>query len=244
MSVLSAADEYEVYADEGRFGPGTPEVSLGDLMVRKYEPFVETLTWFLDVLPDDTSVIIAGGAVRDLYVLQDPKAIKDIDLWILGVSEQNSQPLQDMLATAYLPYTDNPPVAIDVGPSGGGGGPAWAPHLPLANLTFPWCPVPCQLMFTEHATAADLLFHFDWRACAFAFDGERVLIPGMRDFDIATLTLTPSPILYPKSTLRRGFAFEWKYRHTSHRLALPNATILALASMLTLDDDGEERETV
>lgn len=206
----------------------------GKMRVLEFTPFRETLDFFTKVF--DRPVVLAGGCVRDVWI-KGPDLIGDYDLWVLGVQAGEIADLDKRLEQSAhgmmehnVHHATNPKAAcIDY--------PERTFHAAKANLRMPCIPDDkvVQIIYTQSPSMETLLAKFDWHVCSFGFDGETVISDGASDFAAKTLTLNPENALRSaRSTLRRGFHFEDKFRGTAHRLKMPNETILALAAMLTL----------
>jgi hypothetical protein len=214
-------------------------ISVNESRVRAFDPFHETLEFFNNEL--GRPVVLGGGCIRDLWI-ENEALIKDYDVWVLGVLETEIADLDARLSNgmhhlmAHNVHSADPKVACTDYPNR-------KFHSPKANLKLPWIPndKPVQLMYTPCKTMMELLDQFDWHVCSFGFDGETVISKGESDFVRKQLTLNPDNALRsPRSTLRRGFRLEDKFRGTSHRLSFPNELILALAAMLTLNGEGKK----
>lgn len=216
------------------------KIALNDSKIHTFEPFTRTLEFFEMEL--GRPVVLAGGCIRDLWIA-DKSLIKDYDVWVLGVTEPEIPDLDARLTNAcHALMAHNAhsmeSVCIDY--------PNRKFHLPKANLRLPWVPDDkvAQLIYTPAKTMQELVDQFDWRVCSFGFDGEVVISDGASDFQDMKLSLNPENALRsPRSTLRRGFRLEEKFRGTPHRLKLSNELILALAAMLNLNGEGEKAHT-
>jgi hypothetical protein len=207
-----------------------------DAKVMAFQPFHETIEFFEHEL--GRQVVLAGGCIRDLWI-ENERLIKDYDAWVLGVLDSEIADLDARLSNGMHALMQHDTHALE-------GAfvdyPNRKYHAPKANMRLPWIPNEklTQLMYTPAKTMEELVDQFDWRVCSFGFDGRTVINRGVSDFNLRTLTLNPENALRSaRSTLRRGFHLEDKFRGTAHRLRMPNETILALAAMLTLS--GENR---
>jgi hypothetical protein len=206
----------------------------GDKRVRRFMPFYDTLDFFEKEL--NRKVVLAGGCIRDMWKV-GPVMIKDYDVWVLGVQDSEISDLDKILASTAEKMHPSEQKAADANY------PDRNFHAPKLNLFLPCIPdgKVAQVIYTQSPTMEKLLAEFDWHVCSFGFDGKTVVSDGATDFDAHTLTLNPENALRSaRSTLRRGFHLEDKFRGTAHRLKMPNETILALAAMLTLS--GENRK--
>lgn len=217
-----------------RPGAAGTYAQVADLRIRveKFSPFEESLAFFNETL--GRPVCIAGGAVRDLWMV-GPGLIKDYDVWVLGVEKSEIADLDSKLdAETKRLFDIHTPEEMPSNITY----PNRQFHSPKANLMLPWCEGKyTQVMYTPCKTMRELVAQFDWHACSFGYDGETVIHDGVSDFYSQTLTLNPENALRsPRSTLRRGFHLEDKFRGTPYRLKMLNETILSLAAMLTLSN--------
>lgn len=190
-------------------------------------------------------VIIAGGAIRDLYVA-GPDMVKDYDLWVMDVAESNVVDLDKNLDGHFRGFEAKSRWSGDFMI---GGENYRNPHFhsPSCEVIIPWFDEkkPVQIMYASAKSAEEMLQRFDWKACCFAWDGQRIHTDGLVDFENRTLSINNDIVIRtPRSTLRRGFHLEHKYRmsKSGHRLRLSNAMILLLASMLDLNENGKRKE--
>jgi hypothetical protein len=215
--------------------------------IRDWRPFHETLAFFNHEL--SRPVVLGGGCIRDIWI-DGPELIKDYDVWVLGVQESEISDLDLRLSEAMHNFCargtcslasaghligDYPGVPrAEVGLGAARTNRVF--HVPKVNAKLPWVSDDkfTQLMYSPCETMQELVDQFDWRVCSFGFDGETVITSGSSDFEEHTLTLNDTALLSARSTLRRGFRLEEKFRGTAYHLNLPNETILALAAMLTL----------
>lgn len=221
--------------------PGPSDVmKQGHFRVRYWRPFIDTLEFF--AVASGKTPVLAGGCVRDMF-MAGHSLVRDYDVYITDVSdlERNRLMLMISQAIAALEPTYGAEAAIVSWPQA----PKYASmpaHLrPVANIKLPWVERPIQVMLTMEKTAEDIAGRFDWRACAFAFDGKTVVDEGARDFldgwslrQAGELTLREH-VYNPRDTLRRGFYLEEKYSKRQWKIRLSNESILALASMIILD---------
>ena len=200
--------------------------------VMGWKVFRET-TDFLERALRPHKVVIAGGAIRDMYMVGEAM-IKDYDAWVLDVEEVHVPQIDKALQEAYRGMS-----TIYPADSNWTDYPQRTFHSPKANIIFPWVPgkKPTQIMYSGYKTIEELIANFDWHCCAFGLQSEKLLTDGITDFNEGRLSLNETTIHNPKSTLRRGFHLEQKYRTNSEglRLRLPNELILALAAMLNLN---------
>jgi hypothetical protein len=218
-------------------------VCTNESRVYEFQPFVETLDFFEDAL--EKRVVLAGGCIRDMW-LEGEALIRDIDAWVLDVRESEVQTLDQMLGDAYREVVEVPTPelnnarAAETARSGDYPVHGQPFHVPRMNMYLPWITKPVQLMYTPEVSLRALIDKFDFHACSFGFDGETVISEGASDFEKHALSLNPQNALRSaRSTLRRGFRFEDKFRGTPHYLKFPNDLILALASMLVLNGESE-----
>jgi len=201
------------------------------IIIPDFRPFQEVICYFSSLFPEKRAVI-AGGAIRDLWVTGDSKQIKDIDVFLLDVKEEEAPILDTHILEnshgqgALYHYIPTYLFKASYGPG--------VYHYPKCKVTLPGIPFPCELMYSPHATPEDLIRAFDWRACQFSYDGKSSLYPGEEDFSEGKLTLNEK-IPYPKSTLRRGLMLEYKYRQLGRTLKLPKSTLLALVAMMAFN---------
>lgn len=211
-----------------------------DERVRKFDPFLNTLGFLNDVFPHP--VVLAGGCIRDFWIDGESK-IRDYDAFVLGVTESEVKHLDEVFAVRYREdFLSEEVVEQSMVPWHYANSQSQVFHIPRTNVIFPWIPgkKTTQIMYTQATTMQELVNRFDWRACSFGFDGETVITDGVHDFWKQCLSLNPENALRSaRNTLRRGFNLEDKYRGTAHFLKLPNELILALASMLVLNGEGQ-----
>jgi len=217
--------------------------------IRDFSPFTDTLklirgeNWdFIDGYKkylSNKKVVLAGGCIRDLYLLSDPSKIKDIDAWILGCKDDNE--------AEHLSYALNE-IQNRIGESSE----FFSTHylieklknrkenirtLSVTNMKIPSITdIPIQVMCSTANTVEELLESFDWGICQFAYDGKEFWFPGWKDFAAGYLSLNDC-IPDPFYTLRRGILFSEKYKK---KVRLRKTEALTLLSLMLMQHDGKD----
>lgn len=221
-----------------------------DKRILDFVPFMETLAAIQRVIPHKY-LVIAGGAVRDLYV-HDESLIKDIDVFVLDVNEQERIALMNSMYgkitggnRPQVPgYPDNWGVMWETvypylepnNPYGGG-------VSLLSRLTGTVSrekekkKYPVQIVAHAAKTTDQLLDDFDWKACRFAFDGQTVWREGLVDFHMGELHM--GTIRNPFYSLARGFYLQEKFKRVGRKLVVGRESMLTLASMMLLDPEAK-----
>lgn len=220
-----------------------------DKKVLDFVPFMETLAAVQRVIPNKY-LVIAGGAIRDMFI-HDETLIKDIDVFVLDVSEQERLAIANGLygritggirhqvpgypdnwgviwETAYPNLEPNKPY---------GGGVSLLTRLTNTVSKKERIKYPVQIVAHAAKTTDQLLEDFDWNACRFAFDGKTVWREGLRDFHTGELHM--GTIRNPFYSLARGFYLQEKFKRAGHKLIVGRESMLTLASMMLLDPEAK-----
>lgn len=209
----------------------------------QYFPFMQNLEFFGALTSHP--IVIAGGAVRDFLMFGQARFIKDIDIFVLQCKDTDlnkeaqifTQCLSNLLLSTKpknekgMPYTcltgyDDNNALIDTVPQ-------WneqmsydlPPNIHMENKT-----MHTQIIFSKAESVEDLLETFDWGACKFAFDGKRVLTPGLDDYKKGYLQLGHTHD--PMRALRRGFYLEEKYKYSEYPIVLRREEVIALTALM------------
>lgn len=218
-----------------------------DKRILDFVPFMETLAAVQRVIPNKY-LVIAGGAVRDLYV-HDESLIKDIDVFVLDVNDQERIALMNSMYgkitgsnRPHVPgYPDNWGVMWETAypnfePQYAGGA-SLLTRLTNTISKKENVKYPVQIVAHAAKTTEQLLEDFDWNACRFAFDGQTVWREGLRDFHMGELHM--GTIRNPFYSLARGFYLQEKFKRAGRKLVVGRESMLTLASMMLLDPEAK-----
>ena len=198
-------------------------------------------------LVDGKTAVIAGGAIRDMYLLHDQQKVKDIDVFLLGCTEAETSALSDAYTRLGLflqakvhkskdyfinKMKNRPRIKVfDVM--------TWR----IKDLK------PIQIMLSSADTVEELLEDFDWRLCRFAYTDtpKKFWFEGWKD--AVTHKLTSGDSIYdPFYSLRRGILLSHKYRggecpYLETHLRFPKEEAINLLSLMLVNYNGKSQDT-
>lgn len=223
-----------------------------DKKILDFQPFHEVLAEIQRIVPNKY-LVIAGGAIRDLF-MHDEKLIKDIDVFILDVKEDERTAIEKSFYGKIIGQKRHPDPSYP-----GAWGVIWETKYPIIKHPKQTSPYggsisiiekvmnavkreneriyPVQIIAHSARTTDELLEDFDWKACQFAFDGKTVWRSGIEDFYNSELRL--GTVRNPFYTMARGFYLQEKFKRAGRKLVVGRESMLTLASMMLLDPEAK-----
>lgn len=197
---------------------------------KKYDKLLDFITkGLLKQTKKEFEVVIAGGAIRDLYFCSIPK---DVDVFVLTDKDQGSWGLNTGDIYDLILNNNVFPGEISIEPNGESEKHYESDFEVIGNLSWfeLFSSTPIQIIYSNRTSVMDLISSFDWNICQAAYTSKKTLFANS---DLATYIATNTndwtehgwnkndiPFILkfntsckadPKSILRRGLNFEKKY---------------------------------
>lgn len=229
-----------------------PTVSEPPPSISHYTPFETVLHVIRGVVPakrnarseldqlrlrlNGRKVVLAGGCIRDLYLFGDANKIKDLDVFILDCDTSDSNTILDAIARVVYALDGDYTASADYFLNRIRATNRYILNVGNINLD-DTIPHPIQVITSTAKSVEELLEHFDWNICRFAYDGKTFWFPGWKDVALQRLTLGNN-IPDPYWTMRRGVLFSEKFKKLPVRLHKQD--IMMLFHMWMMCTDGKE----
>lgn len=203
---------------------------------------------------NNVSVCIAGGAIRDLVLLGDERAVKDYDVWFMEIDLKDSvlimtlekRLMDQYIAEEIIPAHKSEKFVHPAKRSRIYGFNSYMSHtvaMPWMRKLHhqPWAPNAdrlrqlSQVMFTPYTRPDELTDTFDWKNCRFSWDGETVDVEGLQHFYDHQLALNHDEgmkLPIPMHTLHRGFYLEEKYKYTPYGVVVDKQDAAFLGALV------------
>lgn len=141
-------------------------------------------------------IVIAGGAVRDTLLGQEPK---DFDVFVLHDEGVKFSEMKKALVPAVADLTPIPPVV------------EWHNSEPFLVVTINWHGKQIQILANPAPNPEALVDTFDWSVCLYAYFDDSLIAREPVDNIKPGGELWLNRVTYPLSTLRRGFRFSERF---------------------------------